>query len=680
MLYQKTRRVEPFLSHLFWVVLIIACVGTTLVWSWFAGKDHNWDSLNYHFYAPYLWSEDRLTQDFLAASIQSYLNPLSYLPFYWMVRAEWPSLLIGSFLAAFHSLNLILVAVLSHRLLPETLPLRRFWIVASVLVSGISPIFASEIGSTFNEITTSILVLGAYLCCIGGIQHFVIGKNGGFRPEYLRTWFVSGLLMGLAAGFKLTNAVFAVGLIPLILTARTPLVGIKRLVTYSGGGTLGFLIAHGLWSWRLYVEFENPFFPFFNGLFKSPAFPEFNFRHERFIPESITEAILFPLTVLKPIYGTYIEISAPDARYLVTLAIVALLFSVLLLRAFFRKAVTRQSNEVAPVIPWLAFAWLLTYALWLLLFGNGRYFLPGALLAGPLIVAILASLFNGHRFVAYAICFLIVAQFVQVRDAGQWRWGAVHTWDDNWFNIQVPESLEKNAFLYLTPRVQTAMYVAPFLNPGSAFSNIGGQVPIAADGPGSDRVRAMIARYGRNVRSFYQIGRLPHGTTPDPASFRAFDGVYDRFGLETDPTSCEVIQSERPSATITANEDGPGVAAAILSCSLVERRGEALTGTREQRRIDAVFDEIERTCPRRFSPQNSLTTRYQFAWGRKYANSDIDLLYNPDEGTIFFRAHGLGEPVFLGTLDQWEQGRQPAVDCSLKRGVFKINAEHTLKY
>ena len=46
-----------------------------LAWSWWAGRDLNWDQLNYHFYAAYHFLDGRLERDFMGASIQGYLNP-----------------------------------------------------------------------------------------------------------------------------------------------------------------------------------------------------------------------------------------------------------------------------------------------------------------------------------------------------------------------------------------------------------------------------------------------------------------------------------------------------------------------------------------------------------------------------------------------------------------------------
>ncbi len=61
------------------------------LWTVCAGKDVNWDLLNYHYYLPFELLAGRLGQDFFAASAQSYLNPVGYLPFYLMVASGWQS-------------------------------------------------------------------------------------------------------------------------------------------------------------------------------------------------------------------------------------------------------------------------------------------------------------------------------------------------------------------------------------------------------------------------------------------------------------------------------------------------------------------------------------------------------------------------------------------------------------
>ena len=73
------------------VALVVFCISTVLcvAWTLIAGKDLNWDLLHYHYYDAHALLEWRIRQDYFAASTQSYLNPLGYVPFYLMVSAGW---------------------------------------------------------------------------------------------------------------------------------------------------------------------------------------------------------------------------------------------------------------------------------------------------------------------------------------------------------------------------------------------------------------------------------------------------------------------------------------------------------------------------------------------------------------------------------------------------------------
>ena len=79
------------------------------LWSLHAGKDLNWDLLHYHYYAAYAFLENHLERDFFAASAQGYLNPIGFLPFYWMVSSGWHSAIVSIVLASAHAANFALL-------------------------------------------------------------------------------------------------------------------------------------------------------------------------------------------------------------------------------------------------------------------------------------------------------------------------------------------------------------------------------------------------------------------------------------------------------------------------------------------------------------------------------------------------------------------------------------------
>lgn len=662
-----------------WALLTLLCIAGAVLWTWFAGKDLNWDSRNYHFYAAYQWTENRLSKDFMAASVQSYFNPLGYLPFYWMVRANLHSLMIGTLLAVIHAINLLLVAVITSSLIPSTVKWRFMWIVISVLVAAINPVFATEVGSTFIDVTTSIFVLAAYALCIRWLMNgvAVAGRTRHERPIGLYSWTIAGLILGMGCGLKLTNAIYAVALWPAIFGKRQAMsCYIHRTLCYTVGGIIGFAIIDGYWAWRLYQEFGNPVFPLANAFFRSPDFQAFNIKDTRFIPESFSEALLLPVRALVPEPNVYVEVWAPDVRFCVLFALLGCTVIRPLGKLARRLVAERTTVRMeAVVLTWLIVMWSLSYVLWLYTSGNARYFIPSLLLMGPLIVALSLRLIGAHRFAVYILALLLFWQ-VAFESVSQHRWSP-SGWTKTWFDVRVPEKLTRASYLYLSPTIQTATYLVPFLHPDSAFANVGGQVPMARNSPGGKRIDMMVREYGGHIRSLIPINPIKGiGDVKNAYMVRSFDGIYERFGLQTDPASCETIdvldsagaepgvgfKSLKQFAEST-EEYIPGA----VSCLLIPRSGPGELDSDLAKRIDRVFDRVEKTCPKRFSPAAMVTKKFRATWARSYFNSATTLFYTPENDELAYAVLG-GAIVNMGKLNDWEGRDPPHVDCSVKKG------------
>src|SRR4051794_38691621 len=107
---------SAFRSRLPDILIVALLTAATLVWAALSGQDLNWDQLNYHFYLPFNLFDGRLHTDFMAANIQGYLNPIPYVPFYWMVRHDWPPIIIGCVLGTLHATNIVLAYFITKRL------------------------------------------------------------------------------------------------------------------------------------------------------------------------------------------------------------------------------------------------------------------------------------------------------------------------------------------------------------------------------------------------------------------------------------------------------------------------------------------------------------------------------------------------------------------------------------
>ncbi len=138
------------------------------VWTVGAGKDLNWDLLHYHYYLAHALVEDRLAQDYFAASTQSYLNPVGYLPFYLMVSAGWHSVFVSVVMAALHALNLTLLFAIGRNLFAHrTEPQRNLLAALGAALGAASAAFWATVGTSFLDPLLVVPMLGAILVAAG---------------------------------------------------------------------------------------------------------------------------------------------------------------------------------------------------------------------------------------------------------------------------------------------------------------------------------------------------------------------------------------------------------------------------------------------------------------------------------------------------------------------------------
>ena len=62
--------------------MILGSLLAGAAYTWFAGEDINWDWRNYHEYSAFALIHGRFNEDVAPAGIQTFLNPLGYLPAY----------------------------------------------------------------------------------------------------------------------------------------------------------------------------------------------------------------------------------------------------------------------------------------------------------------------------------------------------------------------------------------------------------------------------------------------------------------------------------------------------------------------------------------------------------------------------------------------------------------------
>ena len=571
-------------------------------WTVHAGKDVNWDQLNYHYYLPFELLAGRLDQDFFAASAQSYLNPVGYVPFYFMVAAGWHSVLVSIVLAVAHSLSIALLYLIAHRLFPHLPPRDR--VVFSCLAAALgaaSGVYWMTVGSSFLDPLLAPLTLGGLLLLL--------------RDRAA----LAGALFGAAAALKYSNAVFTLAALPLALA-----ISWRASLAYVAGALAAVALLAGPWLVALQREFGNPVFPLMNGWFRSPDWLPVNMIGERFGVSGPLALLAFPFRMATLDSGVYSENFAPDLRF------AALLAAAVWLGAR-RGALQRDDWRVLVFFAAALILWLATSA-------NGRYGLVVLLLAGLCLARIVERLLP-LRAARVLLGVLLVLQLGITFIASPPRWFLAERWSRSWFPYAVPERALREPALYVTVEILPMAVVAPLLHPASSLVNFRGQHSLPADSP---RLRALLERHRGHVRV---LGR--------EFDAKSYDARLRRIAYVVDPSDCFDVPWQ-PDA-------GDGISRAanwlaheksseplsLRSCALRQVARDPADLERE-RQASAVFDRVEKACPKLFRGQTSVTEPFGSGWSRYYNGLDARLAAYGDE--VVLDRYRTGERLSVGSL------------------------------
>ncbi len=590
-----------------WLVFGLPAV-LCAAWALHAGKDVNWDQLNYHYYLPFELLAGRLGQDFFAASAQSYLNPVGYLPFYLMVASGWHSVLVSVVLAAAHSLSVGLLYLIARELfahLPERERGTFSWLAAAL--GAASGVYWMTVGSSFLDPLLVPLMLGGLLLLLRG------------RAA------LAGALFGAAAALKYSNAVFALAALPLALA-----LSLRASLAYIAGGLAAVALLAGPWLAALQREFGNPVFPLMNAWFRSPDALPINLIGERFGVSGPLALLAFPFRMATLDPGVYSENFAPDLRF------AALLVAALGL------GVRRGALQG---VDWRVLGFFVAaLALWLATSANARYGLVVLLLAGVCLARVVERVLPG-RAARIALGVLLAVQLGITFIASPPRWFLAETWSRHWFPYAVPERALREPALYLTVEILPMAVIAPFVHPASSFVNFRGQHSLPSDAP---KLMALLERHRGHVRVLGREVRVP-----------IYDSRLRRLGYRVDPADCFAIpwraddqDALSRAANWFAGEPKSAEPLSLATCALLPAARDPADVEREHS-ASKVFDLVERTCPKLFRGQTAVTEAFGSGWSRLYNGLDARLELSGDK--LSLNRYRADVQLDLGKLADWQR-------------------------
>ncbi len=366
----------------------------------------------------------------------------------------------------------------------------------------------------------------------------------------------------------------------------------------------------------------------------------------RFLPDSWLDALMRPLAIASPDAGVYVEIIAPDFRF--AFIIVLALAWLILARG--------NKRRTSPALVLLALT-AVAFVPWLATTGNGRYFIPFLLIAGPLCIGLVHLLPVTRAFMVTLAIGMVAWQAFLVYEITPWRNLGHITWGDGPpFEIEVPKEIAAQPATYVTLSSISYSLIAPRFHPHSRWVNITTQVGVIDKSPDSLRVQELIAAPAV-LRVFFPTmpgGQV--GASIDPALGKAIDDLLARQALSiSDEAQCRLLPSAGLAGTDSsklsdAQTDTPGVHGFWLCPLARHASSRASKAVPMPERSEQIFERMERMCPRIFRTGEAASLHIPSGAVRGYPGSDFKL-YVFDNGEIWYKYIRALNPVLIGKID-----------------------------
>lgn len=505
----------------FWACLIVPLVFGLISLS--LGQDTNWDLRNYHLYNAYAWLTDRIGVDLAPAQLQTYFNPLLDIPYFEMTM-HWPARLVGFTMGTFQGLAFVLLLAIIRLTLQNTPASRSGRIAILLAIAGcLSSNFLAQLGNTMGDNSTSLFVLASLLTLLQSWR-----KLGVWERDAVVTILFAGLLMGCAAGLKLTNSIYAVALCLACLTFQASWAARVRLAFLFGIGVLlGLWLSAGFWYMEMWNRFGNPLFPQFNSLFNNPLASSVWIADTRWLPKGWGEMLLWPfIFTLDP--HRVGEIPPQQIGW----PILYLLFGWWGYAGLRAKFGHGNQVELEGRSRFLLVFIGLAYLIWMKLFSIYRYLVPLELLTPLAVWILLHRLLPEATARKAAIRVLLLATAVVLVGLQTW---ARKSWSESSFRVSTPELAAPEKATILFAGGSPMGWMVPFFPKPVAFAAVLSSFP---EGPAyTQHLHAMIANRAGPV---YVILEANSDFRLD--AVRKMNGVFDTFGLTKNQAVCQALR------------------------------------------------------------------------------------------------------------------------------------------
>jgi hypothetical protein len=412
----KKAQIIPQIAVIALFAILVCLIG------FYLGADINWDLQNYHFYNGYLYVHGKLITDSLA-TIQSYLDPLLN-SFYYLLISNLTPLQVNMIIAVLQSLSLSMVFFLSMLIFEENSYVYKFILSVIIAVSAIfGPIFYSEIGGTMGD---TLLAFPVIISIIFIVKIITKASNLKQQMKYVA---VSGIMIGFVSGLKFTNMTYAVGMfvslaIILLIMKLKYKEQLLIMLIFASTAALSFFAIYAPIGLLLYKHFQNPIFPYFNNIFKSPYLLPYAIHDGRWFPKHFIGYLKIPFEFCfrynyNSRHHNLMRMELPFRTYLFAGIFILLPFYII---NYLKFAKFKYRERYAGLFIVLFFT--ISFIVWEKMFSYYRYISVLEIIAPFTIVIMLVSFFkNGFKKSKIPLIIAVLVLVVSLLSLPDNNWG-----------------------------------------------------------------------------------------------------------------------------------------------------------------------------------------------------------------------------------------------------------------
>lgn len=391
----------------------------------------------------------------------------------------------------------------------------------------------------------------------------------------------------------------------------------------------------------------------------------------RFQPDTLQQAFTRFFDMAAPDANVYVEIPAPDIRF----AAILLLAGVAVL--MWRRLGPGRSPTLAMLVVLLA-----STAVWLGTTGNGRYFMPLLIAAGPIGIALICILPVTRALKATLAGLLVTGQLFVLVEQPPWSTWSMLKWTNApYFDVRLGvDETQGPATTYASLSMLSYSLIAPQFPANSRWINLVASSATPRDQAWTDAFLRQAAAAGplKVVTLSLPWASLPDGR-PTGEILRAFNHLASRRNLRI-PGSCRHVASpglarmadqEKRSGRDSGTQLGFWICPAVYEPGLAEHSIERDAPLH----VMEVLKRVGMQCPRFFPMGEPALIRLPDGWSRHYPHSETRV-FVMDNGKVWYQFWRSVNAVHVGTVQDVLAGKAQ-LDCTKIRsdGAWRTGAE-----